>query len=186
MDQVQEPVRILYYGDNLRILRAHLADESVDLIYLDPPFYSRRNYQAFSRRALSEMQSHARMPAFVDTWRWGPEVEHAYASLLSTGPEAIGRTLRILRDLLGAGPLLAYLVMIVERLIELRRVLKADGSIYLHCDPAASHYLKVLLDAIFGAENFRNEIVWFYKTGGASQRHFARNSTSSLSTSQQL
>lgn len=174
MDQAQEPARMLYYGDNLQILRTHLVDESVDLIYLDPPFYSRRNYQALSRRALSEVQSHARMPAFVDTWRWGPEVEYAYAALLSAGPEATGRTLHILRDLLGAGPLLAYLVMIAERLIELRRVLKAEGSIYLHCDPAASHYLKVLLDAIFGAENFRNEIVWFYKTGGASQRHFAR------------
>lgn len=174
MDQAQEPARMLYYGDNLQILRTHLVDESVDLIYLDPPFYSRRNYQALSRRALSEVQGHTRMPAFVDTWRWGPEVERAYAVLLSAGPEATGRTLHILRDLLGAGPLLAYLVMIVERLIELRRVLKADGSIYLHCDPAASHYLKVLLDAIFGAENFRNEIVWFYKTGGASQRHFAR------------
>ena len=174
MDQTQEPARIVYYGDNLSILRTHLADESVDLIYLDPPFYSQRNYQAFSKRVLPAGRSHARVPAFEDTWRWKPEVENAYTALLSEGPANIGRTLHTLRGLLGPGPLLAYLVMIVERLIELRRVLKAEGSVYLHCDPAASHYLKIVLDAIFGAENFRNEIVWFYKTGGASQRHFAR------------
>ena len=174
MDQVSEPARILYCGDNLRILRTHLAAESVDLIYLDPPFYSRRNYQAFFKQVLSAARGPVRAPAFGDTWRWGPEVEHTYDALLAGGPADVGRTLRTLRGLLGPGPLLAYLIMMVERLVELRRVLKVTGSIYLHCDPAASHYLKLLLDAIFGAQNFRNEIVWFYKTGGASQRHFAR------------
>jgi site-specific DNA-methyltransferase (adenine-specific) len=171
MKQASEPVRILYYGDNLHILRTRLADESVDLIYLDPPFYSQRKYQAFFK---STEQGSRKVQAFADLWYWRPEVEHAYAELLDLADQDVGRVLRTLRDLLGPGPLLAYLVMIAERLVELRRVLKTEGSIYLHCDPAASHYLKLLLDALFGAENFRNEIVWSYKTGGASQRHFAR------------
>lgn len=171
MNQASEPVRILYYGDNLHVLRRYLADESVDLIYLDPPFYSQRKYQAFFKSAA---RGPLKVQAFEDTWRWRPEVERAYEELVNLADQDVERVLRTLRDLLGTGPLLAYLVMIAERLVELRRVLKPEGSLYLHCDPAASHYLKLLLDALFGAENFRNEIVWSYKTGGASQRHFAR------------
>ena len=174
MDQALESARILYCGDNLHVLRTHLADQSVDLIYLDPPFYSQRNYQAFFKQVLSTTRGHGRASAFGDTWHWRPEVDGAYAALLAGAPQDVGKVLNVLRSLLGPGPLLAYLVMMVERLVELRRVLKETGSVYLHCDPAASHYLKLLLDAIFGAENFRNEIVWFYKTGGASHRHFAR------------
>ncbi|HEY0754496.1 MAG TPA: site-specific DNA-methyltransferase [Ktedonobacteraceae bacterium] len=173
MHQAQEPVRMLYRGDNLEVLRTQLADESVDLIYLDPPFYSQRNYQAFFRQALPSARGHRKVQAFGDIWHWGPEIEQAYGRMLS-GTEVVGRALSTFRGLLGPGPLLAYLVMMSERLVELRRVLKVAGSVYLHCDPAASHYLKLLLDAVFGAANFRNEIVWFYKTGGASQRHFAR------------
>ncbi|HEX7736876.1 MAG TPA: site-specific DNA-methyltransferase [Ktedonobacteraceae bacterium] len=174
MDQAPEPARIVYYGDNLQVLRAHLADESVDLIYLDPPFYSQRNYQAFFRQVQPIARGQGRARAFGDIWRWGPEAEQAYEAVVTVVPEVVGRALSTLRALLGMGPLLAYLVMMGARLVELRRVLKAEGSVYLHCDPAASHYLKLLLDAVFGGENFRNEIVWFYKTGGASQRHFAR------------
>src|SRR5258707_3606096 len=174
MDQAQKPARTLYCGDNLEILRAHVAAESVDLIYLDPPFYSRRNYQAFFRQVMSSRHGQNRAPAFGDTWRWRPVVEQAYAELLAGAPADVGRALTTLRTLLGLGPLLAYLVMMGERLVELYRVLKPGGSIYLHSEPAAKHLLKVLLDALFGAKNFRNEIVWFYKTGGASQRHFAR------------
>ena len=165
---------MLYGGDNLHVLRAHLADESVDLIYLDPPFYSRRNYQAFFKQVLPDTHSSGKIHAFADTWRWEAAVERSYTVLLKKAPGDVRRALRTLRALLGTGPLLAYLVMIGERLVELHRVLKETGSVYLHCDPAASHYLKLLLDALFGAENFRNEIVWFYKTGGASPRHFAR------------
>jgi len=174
MTQAMEPARILYCGDNLQIVRARLADESVDLIYLDPPFYSQRNYQAFFKQMVPATPGNAKAPAFGDTWRWVPDVEHAYIKLLAGASEDVRRALNTLHSFLGPGPLLAYLVMMVERLIELRRVLKATGSVYLHCDPAASHYLKLLLDALFGVENFRNEIVWCYKTGGASHRHFAR------------
>lgn len=174
MDQSPDLARALYCGDNLPVLRTHLADESVDLIYLDPPFYSQRNYQAFFKKVPSALNGHARAPAFGDIWRWEPGVEQSYREILLHAPEATGRALRTLRDLLGPGPLLAYLVMMAVRLVELRRVLKSTGSVYLHCDPAASHYLKLLLDAVFGSANFRNEIVWFYKTGGASPRHFAR------------
>ncbi len=174
MTQEPELARKLYCGDNLQTLRARLADESVDLIYLDPPFYSQRNYQAFFKQMVPATPGNVKAPAFGDTWRWLPDVERAYAELLAGASEDVRRVLNTLHGLLGPGPLLAYLVMMVERLSELRRVLKVTGSVYLHCDPAASHYLKLLLDAIFGVENFRNEIVWGYKTGGASRRHFAR------------
>lgn len=174
LDRSPELTRILYCGDNLQMLRTHLADESVDLIYLDPPFYSRRNYQAFFKQVPLAADGPARAPAFGDTWNWGSEAEQAYAETLAGVSEVVARALSTLRALLGPGPLLAYLVMMAIRLVELRRVLKSTGSLYLHCDPAASHYLKLLLDAIFGSMNFRNEIVWFYKTGGASPRHFAR------------
>lgn len=174
MDQTAEPARVLYCGDNLHVARTYLADESVDLIYLDPPFYSRRNYQAFFKRLAPATSGSLKVSAFKDTWRWGPVAEWAYSELLARAPAEVGQALKVLRVLLGAGALLAYLVMMAERLLEFYRVLKAAGSVYLHCDPAASHYLKLLLDAIFGVENFRNEIVWSYKTGGASRRHFAR------------
>lgn len=171
MLQAHNLARTLYCGDNLPILRNHLVDESVDLIYLDPPFYSQRNYQAFFKQAPANQ---ARTPAFVDVWRWKPGVEETYAELLACAPATTTRVLAALRELLGPGPLLAYLVMLAARLLELHRILKSTGSLYLHCDPAASHYLKLVLDAVFGSANFRNEIVWSYKTGGASQRHFAR------------
>ncbi|HLI69591.1 MAG TPA: site-specific DNA-methyltransferase [Ktedonobacteraceae bacterium] len=174
MDCLPNLAPVLYYGDNLYILRTHLADESVDLIYLDPPFYSRRNYQALFRKTLPEVNSQARVPAFGDTWRWDTETEQAYTEVLAGSPEPVVRALVALRYLLGQGSLLAYLVMMAQRLVEFCRVLKPTGSVYLHCDPSASHYLKLLLDAVFGPENFRNEIVWSYKTGGASRRHFAR------------
>lgn len=167
--------RALYFGDNLHILRTHLAADSVDLIYLDPPFYSQRSYQAFIKAThANNGAGQGRVSAFGDVWRWNAAVEQSYAELLVSAPGTGARAMIALRELLGPGSLLAYLVMIAERLLELHRVLKATGSLYLHCDPAASHYLKLLLDAVFGAANFRNEIVWSYKTGGASRRHFAR------------
>jgi site-specific DNA-methyltransferase (adenine-specific) len=174
MEQVSDHAQTLYCGDNLPVLRSLLADESVDLVYLDPPFYSQRNYQAFFKQASPSLNGHLRAPAFEDTWRWDEASTQAYAALLTDAPASVARALAALRELLGPGSLLAYLVMIAQRLVELRRVLKSSGSLYLHCDPAAGHYLKLLLDSVFGATNFRNEIVWFYKTGGASARYFAR------------
>ncbi|MGH2482628.1 MAG: DNA-methyltransferase, partial [Ktedonobacteraceae bacterium] len=174
MHQASDPAHTLYFGDNLHILRTYLADESVDLIYLDPPFYSQRSYQAFVKMAHSNEAVQNRVPAFGDVWRWEEAVEQSYAELLVSAPGASARAIAALHALLGPGSLLAYLVMVAERLLELHRVLKPTGSLYLHCDPAASHYLKLLLDAVFGPANFRNEIVWSYKTGGASRRHFAR------------
>jgi len=172
MEQIADHAQTLYCGDNLSVLRSQLADESVDLIYLDPPFYSQRNYQAFFKQTVPALNGHLRAPAFGDTWHWDETSEQAYAALLTGAP--VARALIALRELLGPGSLLAYLVMMALRLVELHRVLKSTGSVYLHCDPAAGHYLKLLLDSVFGAANFRNEIVWFYKTGGASARHFAR------------
>lgn len=167
-------IRALYCGDNLPILRTHLASESIDLIYLDPPFYSQRAYQAVLKKTTRHQSSLIKAPAFLDVWHWKPGVEQAYNELLSYAPSALLRTLSALREMLGASSFMAYLVMMAERLLELHRVLKATGSVYLHCDPAASHYLKILMDAVFGPEHFQNEIVWGYKTGGASQRRFSR------------
>jgi len=150
---------VLYYGDNLDILRRHLKkDESVDLIYLDPPFKSNQNYNVLFKekdgtRAASQIQ------AFEDTWTWDQEDEAVYADLVTAGGK-VADVLQAFRTFLGPCDMLAYLVMMAPRLVEMRRVLKSTGSIYLHCDPAASHYLKMLMDAVFGPENFRNEIVW--------------------------
>ena len=173
MSQERELTHTLFYGDNLRILRTHLAAESIDLIYLDPPFYSQRNYQARFSPNTPQTLFH-RAKAFIDVWRWTFVVEQAYIDLVEHAPLPTVQALQGLRVILGTGPLLAYLVMMAERLLELHRVLKQSGSLYLHCDPTASHYLKLLMDAIFGGANFRNEIVWWYKTGGASRRYFAR------------
>jgi site-specific DNA-methyltransferase (adenine-specific) len=147
----------LYYGDNLDVLRLHIKDESVDLIYLDPPFNSNANYNVlFSDRGGGQTAS--QLQAFKDTWSWPEAAPVFQALILVQGP--VGAALRAFGDLLPKGGLLAYLVMMAPRLAELRRVLKPTGSIYLHCDPTASHYLKVLMDAIFGLVNFRNEISW--------------------------
>jgi len=156
----------LYYGDNLDILRAHVAAESVDLVYLDPPFNSNRSYNVLFRDE-SGRDSDAQIIAFEDSWHWGRRTEDLYADLVEDSDERLVRLLTALvggqeqgRGLLGRNPMSAYLVMMAARLVELQRVLKPTGSLYLHCDPTASHYLKILLDAIFGEWNFRNEIVW--------------------------
>lgn len=174
MEQVSDHAYTLYCGDNLPILRSQLATDSIDLIYLDPPFYSQRKYQALLQHTVPGANRSARAPAFADTWRWDEDGEQVYAALLTEAHAPVTRALAALHALLGPGSLLAYLVMMAPRLLELQRVLAPGGSVYLHCDPAAGHYLKILLDSVFGAANFRNEIVWSYKTGGASPRRFAR------------
>jgi len=150
----------LYYGDNLDVLRKHIPSESVDLIYLDPPFNSNRSYNVLFK-AHSGEDSQAQIEAFDDTWTWSQQAHEQYEALLAGGaPIKVAEAIEAMHGLLGQNDVLAYLVMMTARLVELHRVLKATGALYLHCDPAASHYLKVMLDGICGAENFRSEIVW--------------------------
>ena len=149
----------LYFGDNLNILREHVADESVDLIYLDPPFNSNATYNVLFQEKSGE-QSAAQITAFEDTWHWTLDSEYAYQDVVTNGPAKVGELVAALRSFLGQNDMMAYLTMMAQRMVELHRVLKPTGSIYLHCDPTASHYLKLLLDAVFGPRNFRNEISW--------------------------
>ena len=150
----------LYYGDNLPILRGYFPDASVDLIYLDPPFNSNRSYNVLFKDE-SGRDSEAQITAFEDSWHWGRGTEDLYHELLGSAPDRVARVLSALIESLGrTNQICAYLVMMAARLIELHRVLKPTGSIYLHCDPTASHYLKLIMDVIFGEWNFRNEIVW--------------------------
>ena len=148
----------LFFGDNLPILREHIADESVDLVYLDPPFNSNANYNVLFKEKSGE-QSHAQITAFEDTWEWGAEAEETYFETIQKGGR-LSDFLQAFRVLLGPSDMMAYLVMMAPRLQELHRVLKPTGSIYLHCDPTASHYLKLLMDAVFGGEHYLNEITW--------------------------
>ena len=149
----------LYYGDNLRILRDHIASESVDLVYLDPPFNSNATYNVLFRSPAGE-QSQAQIEAFEDTWHWNEAAEHAFDDVVKSGNSDAAEMLRALRSFLGENDMMAYLAMMAVRLLELHRVLKPAGSLYRHCDPTASHYLKVLLHGVFGPTKFRNEIVW--------------------------
>lgn len=149
----------LFYGDNLQILRDYIPDECIDLIYLDPPFNSKRTYNVLFRYESGE-ESEAQIAAFDDTWHWNRATEATYQELLTDSSERVSRMIAALREFIGPSQMLAYLVMMAARLVELYRVLKPTGSLYLHCDPTASHYLKIILDTIFDPRNFRNEIVW--------------------------
>ncbi|MEU2981027.1 DNA methyltransferase [Streptomyces hirsutus] len=150
----------LYYGDNLGLLRESIASESVDLVYLDPPFNSNRSYNVLFK-GKGGQDSPAQIEAFGDTWVWSHETEILFVELMTgPAPNAVKDALEAMRKLLGENDVLAYLVMMSARLVELHRVLKSTGALYLHCDPTASHYLKMIMDAIFGPKNFRNEIVW--------------------------
>ncbi len=148
----------LYYGDNLEILKRYIPDESVDLVYLDPPFNSNQNYNVLFKEK-NGSQAASQIRAFGDTWTWSTDDEELYADLVTKG-DKVADCLQAFRTFLGPCDMLAYLVMMAPRLVELKRVMKPKASIYLHCDPAASHYLKMLMDAVFGPEHFRNEIVW--------------------------
>lgn len=162
----------LYYGDNLRILREYFANESVDLVYLDPPFNSNRNYNVLFKDE-SGQDSEAQLTAFEDTWHWDRAAEAAYDELASNSPQRIALMIGALREFIGTNQLLAYVVMMTIRLIELARVLKPTGSLYLHCDPTASHYLKMVLDTILGVTHFQSEIIWKRSAshGGATRYH---------------
>ncbi|HYD07762.1 MAG TPA: site-specific DNA-methyltransferase, partial [Reyranella sp.] len=141
------------------MLREHIADASVDLIYLDPPFNSNASYNVLFR-APSGGGADASIEAFDDTWQWGPSAEDALADIRASGNHKLHTLMAAIRSALGDNALMAYLAMMAVRLVELHRVLRDTGSLYLHCDPTASHYLKLVLDAVLGFESFGNEIVW--------------------------
>lgn len=170
---------LLFYGDNLKILREYFPDSCVDLIYLDPPFNSKRSYNVLFREASGE-ESTAQIRAFDDTWHWTHLTQSTYEELIqnqATPPKVVD-IIKGFVETLGHNDVTAYLVMMAARLVELYRVLKPTGSLYLHCDPTASHYLKVILDAIFGPKCFKNEIIWkrtsAHSDVGQGARHYGR------------
>jgi DNA modification methylase len=167
----EDPSNLLYYGDNLDVLRRHVEDESIDLVYLDPPFNSNANYNVlFAEHDGTKAAS--QIKAFEDTWEWDDSAARAYEEVVEQGGR-VSQAMQAFRTFLGDSDMLAYLAMMAPRLVELRRVLKSSGSIYLHCDPTASHYLKMLLDAIFGATNFQGEIIWRRTTAHATSKSWA-------------
>lgn len=152
------PVNQLFYGDNLDVLQRHIKDESVDLVYLDPPFKSNQDYNVLFAEKDGTAAA-AQFRAFEDTWEWNQDSATVYERIVESGGK-VSDVMQAFRRFLGTNDMLAYLTMMAPRLAELRRALKSTGSIYLHCDPTASHYLKLLLDAVFGPNHFRSEIVW--------------------------
>ncbi len=165
----------IYYGDNLEIMKKYIKDDSIDLIYLDPPFNSNKAYNIIYKDPTGK-SSEAQVKAFDDTWSWTEDIQSAYNLLITDSSlnPIISSTIKAFYDMVGKTSLMSYIVMMTIRLMEMKRVLKHTGSIYLHCDPTASHYLKIIMDNIFGTENFQNEIVWCYRTGGATKRRFSR------------
>jgi DNA modification methylase len=178
---LSEPLQtnVLYYGDNLDILRRYIPDASVDLIYLDPPFNSNRDYNVIFRDE-SGNRSDAQLLAFEDTWHWGPSAESTYRYLTNTAhhegrvPDKVSTIIAALRSGIGSNQMMAYLAEMGVRLVELHRVLKPTGSLYLHCDPTAGAYLKIVLDAIFGPQSFQNEIVWKRTSSHNDTKRFGR------------
>jgi site-specific DNA-methyltransferase (adenine-specific) len=169
-------VNQLYYGDNLEVLRRYIKDESVDLCYIDPPFNSKRNYNQIYNNIGSEDKAQAQ--AFIDTWEWDDRAIQGIHEIIDNYHGLFTQQcidlITGLSKVLGKGSLLAYLVSMTLRITEIHRVLKPTGSFYLHCDPTASHYLKLVLDAVFCAQggDFLNEIVWCYGERCLSKRYF--------------
>jgi adenine specific DNA methylase Mod len=166
----------LYYGDNLDVLRRHIDDESVDLVYLDPPFNSNASYNVLFAEK-DGTQAASQIKAFEDTWEWNEDAARAFEITVEGGGR-VSQVMQAFRTFLGESDMMAYLAMMAPRLVELRRVLKPAGSIFLHCDPTSSHYLKMLMDAIFAPQNFRNEIIWkrshAHSDSRQGSRHFGR------------
>jgi len=174
-------VNKLYFGDNLDILRDKIPDNFVDLIYLDPPFQSGKGYNQIFQPGQGEYKgATAQIQAFEDTWTWGAEAEKSYEGLINgtitkeKPNQKLIDLMKSMRSYLDQTSMMAYLSMMAPRLLEMKRVLKDTGSIYLHCDPTASHYLKLLMDAVFGPENFQNEIIWCYSGGGGTKKAYGR------------
>ena len=171
---------VLYYGDNLYVLRNHIPDESIDLIYLDPPFNSNRAYNVLFKETSTGAGSEAQIEAFEDSWHWGPHAQEAYEEVQVGSNQNVARMLRAMVEGLGHNDVTAYLTMMAIRLLELHRVLKDSGSIYLHCDPTAGPYLRVLMDSIFEAANFRNELIWKRANAHNDPKRFGRVSDTIL------
>lgn len=163
----------LFYGDNLDVLREHIPDESVDLVYLDPPFNSNANYNILFKSKTGD-GSDAQIEAFEDTWHWNDKAEDAFDQVARSGNTKAFDLLNAMRGFLGENDMMAYLAMMAIRLIELHRVLKPTGSLYLHCDPTASHYLKLLLDGVFGPDRYRNELIWKRTTTHSDSKTWSR------------
>lgn len=162
----------LYYGDNIKMLD-RIADDSVDLIYLDPPFNSNRSYNVLFKDESGE-ESDAQITAFEDSWHWSTKTRKTWTELVEKGETKISAAMNALHILIGRNQMMAYLVMMTERLVKMRQKLKPTGSIYLHCDQTASHYLKVVMDAVFGARYFRNEIIWERENRAKGSQYAAR------------
>ncbi len=169
----------LFFGDNLNILRDHIASESVDLIYLDPPFNSKRDYNLLFKSPKGH-QSEAQITAFEDSWHWGEQAEREFNEILHQRNTDVAEMIRALRSFLGENDMMAYLVMMANRLLELHRVLRSTGSLFLHCDSTASHYLKILLDGVFGNAMFKNEIIWKRANAHNDPKAFGRVSDTIL------
>lgn len=164
----------LFYGDNLKVLKEYIPTDSIDLIYLDPPFNSKADYNVLFKEPTGAL-SKAQITAFEDTWHWTDETEKTFKNIVDEAPADVVEMMRSLRKFVGQkNDVIAYLTMMCVRLLELRRVLKDTGTIYLHCDPTASHYIKLLMDVVFGKKNFRNEIVWCYRGAGYPKHDFGR------------
>ncbi len=169
---------VLYYGDNLEVMRNKIQSATIDLCYIDPPFNSKRTYnQIYNNMGTEDL---AQSQAFIDTWTWDAHAIKGYQEILdNTGGRFTKQTIELIKGLhnvLNTGSLLAYLVSMTLRITEIQRVLKSTGSFYLHCDPTASHYLKLVVDGIFvpNGGDFQNELIWSYRTGGASKKRFAK------------
>ncbi|MFL9839490.1 DNA methyltransferase [Sphingomonas sp. ST-64] len=169
----------LFYGDNLEVMRTYFPDASVDLVYLDPPFNSRANYNILFRSPEGG-EADAQVEAFKDSWHWNDVAEDAFDQAMKSGHSRAFDLLAAFRSAIGENDMMAYLAMMAIRLIELHRVLKREGSIYLHCDSTASHYLKLLMDAVFGAERFRNEITWRRTSAHSDGGRYGRNTDTIL------
>ncbi len=166
----------LFYGDCLEVMRKW-DDNSVDLIYLDPPFNSKANYNTLfgTQSNGGDKNDLAQLTAFTDTWEWDGDAEKRVDLINSAIAHPAHRAIRAFKEIYPDGSgMLSYLSYMAERIAAMHRLLKCTGSIYLHCDPTASHYLKIIMDEVFGKGNFRNEIIWHYQTGGASKRHYAK------------
>jgi len=165
----------LYYGDNLDVMRRYIGDESVDLVYLDPPFNSNATYNVlFAEKGENGTKSASQIKAFEDTWHWDQSAAKTYQETVESGG-AVSKALQAFHTLLGPSNMMAYLAMMAPRLVELRRVMKPTASIYLHCDPTASHYLKLLMDAVFGPVNYQNEITWKRTTAHNDSNRYGAN-----------